>query len=106
MRPDLTTRYRQSSPFRGGPMATRRSFLSALAGVSASLPVFRERAITAVRRAHEIAGTRAPAALADDEAYWTEIQRAFDTDRTMVNLNNGGGCPPPPPALPHMLRAR
>src|ERR1041385_7484547 len=104
MRPDLTTRYRQSSPFRGGPMATRRSFLSALAGVSASLPVFRERAITAVRRAHEIAGTRTPAALADNEAYWTEIQRAFDTDRTMVNLNNGGCSPAPTPVLEQMIR--
>jgi selenocysteine lyase/cysteine desulfurase len=85
-------------------MATRRSFLSALAGVSASLPVFRERAITAVRRAHEIAGTRAPAALADDEAYWTEIQRAFDTDRTMVNLNNGGCSPAPTHVLEQMIR--
>jgi selenocysteine lyase/cysteine desulfurase len=85
-------------------MATRRSFLTALAGASVSLPVFRERAISAVRRAHEIAGTRTPAALADDEAYWTEIQRAFDTDRTMVNLNNGGCSPAPTHVLEQMIR--
>ena len=85
-------------------MTTRRSFLTALAGASASLPVFRERAISAVRRAHEIAGNRTPAALADDEAYWTEIQRAFDTDRTMVNLNNGGCSPAPTHVLEQMIR--
>ena len=85
-------------------MTTRRSFLTALAGASASLPVFRERAITAVRRAQEIAGSRAPAELADDEAYWAEIQRAFDTDRTMVNLNNGGCSPAPTHVLEQMIR--
>ncbi|PYP42422.1 MAG: aminotransferase V [Gemmatimonadetes bacterium] len=85
-------------------MASRRSFLTALAGASVSLPVFRERAIPAVRRAHEIAGNRTPAALADDEAYWTEIQRAFDTDRTMVNLNNGGCSPAPTHVLEQMIR--
>src|SRR5438094_943716 len=85
-------------------MASRRSFLTALAGASVSLPVFRERAISAVRRAHGIAGNRTPAALADDEAYWTEIQRAFDTDRTMVNLNNGGCSPAPTHVLEQMIR--
>src|ERR1043166_683479 len=76
-------------------MATRRSFLAALAGTGATLPVFREHAIGRVVRATEIAGTRPADALADDEAYWTEIQRAFDVDRTMVNLNNGGCSPAP-----------
>jgi isopenicillin-N epimerase len=85
-------------------MATRRSFLAALAGTSATLPVFRERAIVQVLRAREVAGQRGPAALADDEAYWTEIQRAFDTDRTMVNLNNGGCSPTPTHVLEQMIR--
>ena len=35
-------------------------------------------------------GSASSGALADDEEYWAEIQRAFDVDRTMVNLNNGG----------------
>ena len=65
-------------------MATRRSFLSALAGSAATLPVFRDQAITRVIRASEIAGTRPAERIADDELYWTEIQRAFDVDRTMI----------------------
>jgi len=85
-------------------MATRRSFLSALAGASATLPVFRERAITQVVRAGQIAGNRPAANLADDESYWGEIQRAFDTDRTMVNLNNGGCSPTPTHVLEQMIR--
>src|SRR6478672_5812297 len=68
------------APPRGGCMATRRSFLAALAGTGATLPVFREHAINRVVRATEIAGARPADALADDETYWTEIQRAFDVD--------------------------
>ncbi len=85
-------------------MATRRSFLAALAGTSATLPVFREHAIARLARASEIAGGRPPEKLADDEAYWTEIQRAFDVDRTMVNLNNGGCSPAPTHVLEQMIR--
>jgi selenocysteine lyase/cysteine desulfurase len=85
-------------------MATRRSFLAAIAGTGATLPVFREHAIGRVVRATEIAGTRPPDALAEDEAYWAEIQRAFDVDRTMVNLNNGGCSPAPTHVLDQMIR--
>ena len=35
--------------------------------------------------------------LAANEDYWSEIQRRFDTDRTLINLNNGGVCPTPEP---------
>ena len=85
-------------------MATRRSFLAALAGTGVSLPVFREHAISRVARAAEIAGGRPPEQLANDEAYWTEIQRAFDVDRTMINLNNGGCSPAPSHVLEQMIR--
>src|ERR1051326_3373900 len=85
-------------------MATRRSFLATLPGTGATLPVFREHAIGGVVRATEIAGARPADALADDEAYWTEIQRAFDVDRTMVNLNNGGCSPAPTHVLDQMIR--
>src|SRR5205814_7571304 len=40
----------------------------------------------------------------EDEAYWAEIQRAFDLDRTMVNLNNGGCSPAPTHVLEQMIR--
>jgi selenocysteine lyase/cysteine desulfurase len=40
----------------------------------------------------------------DDERYWGEIQRAFDADRTMINLNNGGVCPTPTHVLDQMIR--
>jgi isopenicillin-N epimerase len=85
-------------------MATRRSFLAALAGTSAALPVFKQHAISRVARASEIAAGRSPEAMADDEAYWSEIQRAFDVDRTMVNLNNGGCSPAPTHVLDQMIR--
>jgi selenocysteine lyase/cysteine desulfurase len=85
-------------------MATRRSFLSALAGSAATLPVFRDQAITRALRASEIAGSRSAARVAEDEAYWTEIQRAFDVDRTMINLNNGGCSPAPTHVLDQMIR--
>ncbi len=85
-------------------MTSRRTFLSALAGAGAALPAFRTDAIAMLRRAEEVAGSRAAAALADDELYWTQIQRAFDADRTLVNLNNGGVSPTPSHVLEAMIR--
>jgi selenocysteine lyase/cysteine desulfurase len=40
----------------------------------------------------------------DDEDYWGEVQRAFDCDRTMTNLNNGGCSPTPSHVLEQMIR--
>ena len=76
-------------------MSSRRHFLHSLAGASAALPMFRESAMRHVVRATDRLSTVDPAAAADDEAYWGEIQRAFDTDHTMINLNHGGVCPTP-----------
>ena len=75
----------------------------AAAGFSAQ-PVFRERAMTSLFKANAIAGDRAAANVADDESYWAEIQRAFDADRTMINLNNGGISPTPSHVLEAMIR--
>ena len=36
--------------------------------------------------------------------YWATIQRAFDLDRTMINLNNGGCSPAPTHVLEQMIR--
>src|SRR6476620_9598956 len=86
-------------------MTTRREFLSSMAVAGlASQPVFREHAIRSLFRANAIAGDRSPQAVADDESYWAEIQRAFDSDRTMINLNNGGVSPTPTHVLEAMVR--
>lgn len=85
-------------------MQTRRTFVAALAGVAATLPPFRANAIPALWRAQDIAGGRSPDDLADDESYWSHIQRAFDADRTIINLNNGGVCPTPSHVLEAMIR--
>ena len=86
-------------------MTTRRTFLSglAVAGLGGKA-IFRENAIGSMLRANLIAGDRAPDSMADDESYWSEIQRAFDVDRTMINLNNGGVSPTPTHVLEQMIR--
>ena len=85
-------------------MPSRRSFVAAMVGAGAALPAFRQTAIAQVRRAGEVAGSRPATDVAQDEAYWGEIQRAFDLDRTMVNLNNGGCSPTPTHVLDAMIR--
>ena len=81
----------------------RRALLSGLAAGMA-LPVFRADALRRVAAAAGEAGPRAAGELAADESYWGEIARAFDTDRTLVNLNNGGCSPTPSHVLDAMIR--
>jgi len=64
----------------------------------------REDAFAQLFRADSVAGGRSAAQVADDETYWSEIQRAFDADRTMINLNNGGISPAPTHVLEQMIR--
>src|SRR6476646_11521612 len=86
-------------------MTSRREFFAgmAAAGLSAQ-PIFREHAIKSLFRANAIAGDRPAWMVADDESYWAEIQRAFDADRTLINLNNGGCSPTPSHVLEAMIR--
>ena len=86
------------------PLTSRRHFIAGLAGASAALPVLSERAAAQLFRAEAVAGSRTAAELANDESYWSEIQRAFDSDRTMINLNNGGISPTPSHVLEQMIR--
>ena len=69
-----------------------------------AVPVFRSNALASVLRAEQLAGGRPAAPLAEDETYWGEIQRAFDADRTLINLNNGGVSPTPTHVLEAMIR--
>ena len=85
-------------------MTSRRTFVHSLLGAGLSAPVMRGDAFRHLFRAEEVAGTAIPPAIADDEAYWGEIQRAFDLDRTMINLNNGGCSPAPTHVLEQMIR--
>ena len=85
-------------------MPSRRSFLSGLGAAGLGTAVFRETAIASLFKANVIAGDRSPEQVADDESYWSLIQRAFDADRTMINLNNGGVSPTPSHVLEAMIR--
>src|SRR2546423_8875252 len=80
-------------------MTDRRAFIGSLVSAGAALPlaklpVMRGDAFRRLARAQSIT---------EDEAYWAEIQRAFDLDRTMVNLNNGGCRPAPTHLLEQMI---
>jgi isopenicillin-N epimerase len=79
--------------------ASRRGFLGhvvrgGLAG-TAALAAFGDDGIERVLEASQAVGSRTPEDVAQDEAYWREIQGAFTLDRTIINLNNGGVCPSP-----------
>ncbi|HJS47495.1 MAG TPA: aminotransferase class V-fold PLP-dependent enzyme [Gemmatimonadales bacterium] len=83
--------------------SSRRSFLRSM-GSAAVAPAFAADAMRRLERAATVAGARPAAELAGDEDYWTEIQRAFDADRTLINLNNGGVSPCPSHVLEQMIR--
>ena len=85
-------------------MSHRRAFLASIVGAGLALPTLRARAFSELQRAGEIAGWRPPLELADDESYWGQVQRAFDLDQTMINLNNGGCSPAPTHVLEQMIR--
>ena len=85
-------------------MPTRRAFVSSLTRAGLAAPVFKSTALASVLRAQAIAGAQVPLSLAEDETYWGEIQRAFDADRTLINLNNGGVSPTPSHVLEAMIR--
>ena len=90
-------------------MTDRRAFLHSVAASAATLtlptlPVFNPRAVRRLEEASVMSRGQAPTVVAEDEAYWATIQRAFDLDRTMINLNNGGCSPAPTHVLDQMIR--
>ncbi len=85
-------------------MPSRRNFVNSLFGAAVAAPVMRGDAFSRLFRAESELGARPAQQLADDEAYWSQIQRAFDLDNTMINLNNGGCSPAPTHVLEQMMR--
>ncbi|MHC5540445.1 aminotransferase class V-fold PLP-dependent enzyme [Singulisphaera rosea] len=85
-------------------MATRRSFMSGVAGAGLVGAAFRGDALVRAARAAEDAVKCAACDLATNEDFWSEIQRCFDIDRTVINFNNGGVCPTPTHVLDQMIR--
>ncbi len=81
-------------------VSNRRGFI---AGVAASA-VFARDAMARVARAGEMAEGRSSDELAGSEDYWSEIRRAFDADRTLINLNHGGVAPAPSGVVEAMIR--
>src|SRR5512135_281516 len=71
---------------------------------AAALAAFRADAAARVLQAGKAAAGRKASEVAADETYWSEIARAFDVDRTLVNLNNGGCSPAPAAVLDQMIR--
>jgi selenocysteine lyase/cysteine desulfurase len=82
---------------------TRRKFLSGLSALSAGV-LFRRDAIARAALAGRDARGESDGDLAANEDYWSQIQRCFDTDRTLINLNNGGVSPAPSHVLEQMIR--
>jgi selenocysteine lyase/cysteine desulfurase len=85
-------------------MESRRRFVHSLFGASVAMPVMRADAFRRLADAHGTITSKTPGAAAEEEAYWSQIQRAFDLDRTMINLNNGGCSPAPTHVLEQMIR--
>ena len=81
----------------------RRSLLGGL-GAAAAMAAFRADAMARILDAGRATAGKAPAAVASDEAFWFEIARAFEVDRTLINLNNGGCSPAPAHVLDQMIR--
>jgi selenocysteine lyase/cysteine desulfurase len=78
-------------------MHTRRGFLGSImlpAGAAVAAAALRPQRARAV--ALELAShPGSPDTIAEDEAFWFEVQQAFTPDRSLVNLNSGGVSPSP-----------
>jgi isopenicillin-N epimerase len=75
-------------------MLSRRTFIR-MSGTLGTAAVGARRELEPVLAAAAAVAGQAPAAVAQDDAFWRTIQRAFDVDRTRINLNNGNSSPTP-----------
>jgi selenocysteine lyase/cysteine desulfurase len=85
-------------------MKTRRDFLAGVSSIGVAAAAFRGDAIARAAGAGRDAAQTPPPELAQNEDYWSQIQRCFDVDRSRVNFNNGGVCPCPSHVLDQMIR--
>ncbi len=86
-------------------LRTRRDFVARLAGTAAlGYAMLRDDAMDRVRAAVQDAGDAPPDQLAGNEDFWFQVQRAYDVDRSIINLNNGGVAPSPRSVMDAMRR--
>lgn len=83
---------------------TRRGFLRGLTLTGAVGAWFRRDALARSLGADRDAAGEPAGGLACNEDYWGQIQRCFDAERTIINLNNGGVSPAPSHVLEQMIR--
>ncbi len=76
-------------------MLSRRSFLGQFFAAGTAGAALRDDWPALLDHVLISADRRTPEAVAPDEDFWSEIQRAFTVDRTIINLNNGGVSPSP-----------
>jgi isopenicillin-N epimerase len=81
-------------------VSNRRGFFAGAAAAA----FFARDAAACVVRAEEIADGRRGSEIAGNEDYWTEIRRAFDADRSLINLNHGGVAPASAPVMEALIR--
>jgi selenocysteine lyase/cysteine desulfurase len=76
----------------------RRTFLkrtATLAGAFSVNSLFRQAHAEEFAEAARAVEGRAPAEVAQDEDYWSTIQRGYSVNPDIINLNNGGVSPAP-----------
>lgn len=76
----------------------RRTFLkqaAVLAGAFSSNSLFAQAHAVEFRRADAALAAATPGAAAQDEDYWSVIQRAYSVNPNLIDLNNGGVSPSP-----------
>jgi len=76
----------------------RRTFLrrsAVLAGAFSANSLFRQAHASEFEDAARGVAGRAPAEVAQNEDYWSVIQRAYSVNPDIINLNNGGVSPAP-----------
>jgi selenocysteine lyase/cysteine desulfurase len=76
----------------------RRAFLkqaAVLAGAFSTSSLFEQAHGAEFRAASDALAAATPEAAAQDEDYWSVIQRAYSVNPNLINLNNGGVSPSP-----------